>query len=231
MRMKIYFRYNHYMKILIIEDDKHILSLLYREFEEADCIVDSAMDGLDGEYLAEINSYDIIILDWMLPSKSGIEILQSLRSKRVSTPIIMLSAKGEIEDKVSGLNIGADDYLSKPFSFDELLARVNSLHRRNLSKGINTITINKLTINLEDKSVKKENTNIPLSAKEYELLMFLIKHKNTIVSIPTIQEQLWDQDTHINSNVIQVTIYNLRKKLGKEIIQSYRNLGYKIEDR
>ena len=219
------------MKILIIEDDEHILSLLYREFEEENCIVDIATDGLDGEYLAEINSYDIIILDWMLPSKSGIEILQSLRAKKISTPIIMLSAKGDIEDKVSGLNVGADDYLSKPFSFKELYARVNSLHRRNLSKGINTITINKLTINLEDKSVKKDDTNIPLSAKEYELLMFLIKHKNTIVSIPTIQEQLWDQDTHINSNVIQVTIYNLRKKLGKEIIQSYRNLGYKIEDK
>ena len=219
------------MKILIIEDDLNILSFLTRGFEEDGYIIDSATDGLDGKYLASTNTYDIIILDWMLPSKSGIDILESLRSQNIATHILMLSAKGEVKDRVSSLRIGADDYLTKPFSFEELQARVESLYRRNISQGNNSIEIGNLTINLNEKSVTIEQEAIKLTAKEYELLLFLLQHKNSIVSKAMIEEQLWSNETYTNSNVVEVTMYNLRQKLGKSLIQSYRNLGYKIEDK
>ena len=217
------------MKILLIEDDEDILSFIQRGFEEDDYIVDTALDGEDGEYLAILNSYDVIITDWMLPFKSGIEIIESIREKNITTPIIILSAKGEIEDKITGLQYGADDYLAKPFSFAELTARVEALHRRNISKGLNLITFGDLSINTDTKIVIKESQTIELTAKEYELLMFLIKHKNGYVSNNMIEEQLWNNQEYINSNVIQVTIYHLRKKLGKELIKSNRGLGYKLE--
>jgi DNA-binding response OmpR family regulator len=217
------------MKILIIEDDKNILSLLKRGFEEDGYIVDSATDGEDGEYLATTNRYDVIILDWMLPIKSGIKILSSLRKNKITTPTLMLSAKGETKDKISGLNVGADDYLSKPFSFKELEARVQALHRISLSSGVNEVQVKNVTINISDKVVKVDKKIVPLTAKEYELLMFLLQHKNVMVSNAMIEEQLWNNQEYINSNVIQVTIYHLRKKLGKYFIQSSRGLGYKIE--
>ncbi len=217
------------MKILIIEDDKHILSFLTRGFEEDGYIVDSATDGAEGEYMALIHNYDVIILDWMLPSKDGLEIIKSLRQKSISTPTIMLSAKGDTPDKISGLRSGADDYLPKPFSFEELLARVEALYRRNISKGGTSITIGDISIDTNSKIVTHDNEVVNLTAKEYELLLFLLKHKNGMVSNEMIEEQLWNSQEYINSNVIQVTIYNLRKKLGKDFIKSSRGLGYKIE--
>jgi len=216
------------MKLLIIEDDENILSFLKRGFEEDNYIVDTAFDGEDGEYLALLNSYDVIISDWMLPFKSGIEVVQSLREKNITTPVIMLSAKDEIEDKITGLKYGADDYLAKPFSFAELSARVEALHRRNISSGLNLITLGDISINTDTKTVMKASQSIELTAKEYELLMFLIQNKNGYVSNGMIEEQLWNNQEYINSNVIQVTIYHLRKKLGKELIKSNRGLGYKI---
>jgi len=217
------------MKILIVEDDDNILSFLKRGFEEDGFIIDSASNGIDGEYLATMNHYDIIILDWMLPNKNGIEIIQSVRDKNISTPIIMLTAKDDIDDKVFGLTTGADDYLSKPFSFKELKARAQALYRRTISQGSNTITIQDVTIDIDAKNVKQNDTELTLTQKEYELLLFLSKNKNKIVSNSMIEEQLWNNEEYINSNVIQVTIYNLRKKLGKEFIKSTRGLGYKVE--
>ncbi len=217
------------MKILIVEDDENILSFLKRGFQEEGYIIDSAIDGEDGEYLAVTNSYDMIVLDWMLPNKNGIEILKSLREENISTPVIMLTARGEIDDKVLGLTSGADDYLSKPFVFKELLARVQSLYRRSISSSSNTIKIKDVTIDIDAKIVKQANTELTLTQKEYELLLFLVKNKNKLVSNAMIEEQLWNNEEYISSNVIQVTIYNLRKKLGKEFIKSTRGLGYKIE--
>ena len=217
------------MKILIIEDDENILSFIKRGLEEDGYVVDTALDGRDGEYLATLNSYDIIVTDWMLPFKSGIEIVKSIRKKNITTPVIMLSAKGEVEDKIKGLKFGADDYLAKPFSFAELTARIEALHRRNISKGVNLITIGSISINTDTKIVMKESKVVELTAKEYELLLFLVKNKNGFVSNSMIEEQLWNNQEYINSNVIQVTIYHLRKKLGKELIKSNRGLGYKIE--
>jgi len=217
------------MKILLVEDDENILSLLKRGFQEEEYIIDSADDGEDGEYLATSNSYDIIILDWMLPNKSGIEILSSIREKKITTPVIMLTARSEVDDKVQGLDYGADDYMSKPFSFKELLARVKALYRRSISVVSNKIEIRDIIIDIDAKIVSKDKVELELAQKEYELLLFLGKNKNKIVSNSMIEEQLWNNEEYINSNVIQVTIYNLRKKLGKEFIKSSRGLGYKIE--
>ncbi len=217
------------MKILIVEDDENILSFLKRGFEEEGYVIDSSSDGDEAEYLITTSSYDIIILDWMLPNKSGIDILQSIRKQNITTPVIMLTAKDEIEDKVLGLTYGADDYMSKPFSFKELQARAIALYRRSSSINSNIITIKNLIIDIDAKSVKKDNEDLLLTQKEYELLLFLIKNKNKTVSNAMIEEQLWGNEEYINSNVIQVTIYNLRKKISKEFIKSSRGLGYKIE--
>jgi len=217
------------MKMLIIEDDENILSVLKRGFEEENYIIDSSYDGEEGEYLALTNNYDMILLDWMLPSKNGIEILTKIRKDGINTPVIMLTAKDDIDDKVTGLTQGADDYVGKPFSFKELLARVNALYRRSLSTTTNKFTIHDIEINIDLKTVSKDGKEITLTQKEYELLLFLIKNKNQLVSNNIIEEQLWTNEEYINSNVIQVTIYNLRKKLGKELIKSSRGLGYKID--
>lgn len=217
------------MKILLIEDDPHIISFLKRGLLEDGHCVETSEDGEEGEYLASINIYDLIILDWMLPNKEGIEVLKSLRRKNISIPILMLTAKGEIDDKVLGLNNGADDYLSKPFSYKELIARIEVIYRRNLSDGRNEIIIHDLIIDLTKKIVKKDNEIVSLTAKEYQLFLFLVKHKNSMVSNGMIEEQLWNNEEFINSNVIPVTIYHLRKKIGKDLIKSFRGLGYKIE--
>lgn len=217
------------MKILLVEDDINIVSFLKRGLIEEGHSIDTSFDGVEGEYLATINSYDLIILDWMLPSKNGIEILNNIRKKDIRTSVLMLSAKSEIDDKVLGLNCGADDYLSKPFSFKELTARIDAIYRRSLSDGKNLIIIEDLTIDINKKIVKKEDLELQLTAKEYELLLFLIKNKNSMVSTGMIEEQLWNNEEFTNSNVIQVTVYHLRKKIGKDLIKSFRGLGYKIE--
>ncbi len=217
------------MKLLIIEDDENILSLLKDGFEEEDFIVETADDGEDGLYLASMNSYDVIVLDWMLPKISGIQILEKLRNKNINTPIIMLTAKDEVKNKVEGLKHGADDYLSKPFSFEELQARVEALYRRTSFKGSSTIQIQNFTVDSSKKIVTLENQIIDLSAKEYELLMFLVKNKNSYVSKFMIEEQLWTSEEIRTSNVIEVTIFKLRKKLSKELIKNFKGLGYKIE--
>jgi len=217
------------MKLLIIEDDKNILSFLVRGFTESDYSVDSAEDGEEGEYLITINSYDIIIIDWMLPKKSGIDIIKSIRAKKIKTPIIMLTAKDSIDDKVSGLQTGADDYMSKPFSFKELEARVEALYRRLVADGSNFIKFKDIVIDIEKKIVFKDKQKVILGQKEYDFLLFLIKHKNSFVNKFMIEEELWNDQEFINSNVVEVTVHNIRKKLGKKLIKNFRGLGYKIE--
>jgi len=217
------------MKVLIIEDDEAILNMLKRGLEDEDFVVDVATNGEDGEYMAENNHYDVIILDWMLPNKEGIEVLKSIREKGILTPVLMLTAKDTTNNKVEGLNSGADDYLPKPFSFDELLARLNAIYRRSALKGSNKIVIENIEIDFEAKIVKKDGKIVDLTAKEYELLEFLVANRGSVVSTEMIQEQLWNSEEFITSNVIQVIIYRLRNKLSKDLIKSKRNLGYFIE--
>ena len=217
------------MKVLIIEDDEAILNMLKRGLEDEDFVVDTATNGEDGEYMAESNHYDVIILDWMLPNKEGIEVLKSIREKGILTPVLMLTAKDTTDNKIQGLNSGADDYLAKPFSFDELLARLNAIYRRSALKGSNKIVIGNIEIDFDSKIVKKDGKIVDLTAKEYELLEFLVANRGSVVSAEMIQEQLWNSEEFITSNVIQVIIYRLRNKLSKDLIKSKRNLGYYIE--
>ncbi len=217
------------MKLLIIEDDKNILSFLKRGFIEKGSIVDTGEDGETGEYLSMVNNYDIIIIDWMLPKKNGLEIIKSLRKKGIKTPIVMLTAKDQIDDKVSGLQTGADDYVVKPFSFKELSARVDVLYRRLTADGANLLNFKDILIDINKKIVLKNGKKVNLSKKEYDLLLFLIKCKNSFVNRFMIEEELWNNEEFIGSNVVEVTIYNIRKKLGKKLIKNFRGLGYKIE--
>lgn len=219
-----------FMKILLIEDDKDIVSVLQRNFEEDNHSVEVALDGDDGAYMATTNDYDIIILDWMMPKKDGIEVISYIRQKSVQTPVIMLTAKADIEDKVQGLSVGCDDYLAKPFSFRELEARVQALYRRNaLSVQTNIIEFDDIYIDIDKKSVLKAGKEVLLSSKEYSLFVYLLQHKNSYVTKGQIENNLWTNEEFVNSNVIEVTIYNIRKKIGKKYIKNYRGLGYKIE--
>lgn len=218
------------MKLLIIEDDLNILSLLEKGFKENGHIIDKADNGEDGEYLATLHNYDVIILDWMLPLKNGIDILKSLRLQKIKIPILMLTAKGEIQDKVKGLKVGCDDYLSKPFSFEELDARVEALFRRYSNNYTDdVISFNDILINKETKTVMKNEEELKLSSKELDLLFLLIQYKNSFVSKTMIEDMLYNSEQTVASNVVSVTIHNLRKKIGDDIIQNFRGLGYKIE--
>ena len=218
------------MKLLIIEDDLNILSLLEKGFKEDGHIIDKADNGEDGEYLATINKYDVIILDWMLPIKSGIDVLKSVRLQNINTPILMLTAKDQTQDKVKGLKVGCDDYLSKPFCFEELEARIEALHRRaanNYKKEI--IVFNDIQINKDTKIVLKNKKELLLSAKELDILFLLIDNKNSFVSKLMIEDMIYNTEQIVSSNVVSVTIHNLRKKIGNDIIKNFRGLGYKIE--
>ena len=216
------------MNLLIIEDDRDILSFLKRGLEEEDFNVDTAENGEIGEYKALENIYDVIIIDWMLPDKNGIGVIKSIRKEK-SIPILMLTAKGTLNDKIESFKSGADDYLVKPFEFEELLLRIEALYRRSLNSGKNIIKIQDLEIDIESKEIKKEDKIIKLNNKEYELLLFMIKHKNQVLSNDMIKEYLWKDTEYINSNVIAVTMYNLRKKIGKKFISNIRKIGYKLE--
>jgi len=217
------------VKILTVEDDLNILYLLKENFKEEGFIIDIAENGDDGEYLATVNQYDIIILDWMLPKKSGFEVLKTLRNKNIITPVIMLTAKGDIDDKIKGLKTGADDYLAKPFSLQELQARIEAIYRRVATNGQNIIAIKDVVIDMDKKIVMKKSSVIDLTAQEYELLMLLVKRKNSYVSKMMIEEYLWTNEKYKKSDSIPVLIYHLRLKLGKDFIKSIKGLGYKIE--
>ncbi|MGB3751247.1 MAG: response regulator transcription factor [Arcobacteraceae bacterium] len=218
------------MKLLIIEDDLNILSVLRKAFEENNHIVDFTENGDQGEYLASVNKYDVIILDWMLPSKNGIEILKSMRLEKNNTPVLMLTAKDQIKDKIEGLQIGSDDYMTKPFVLEELEARVEALHRRYINNYTSDIIqFQDVVINTISKVVLKNNVELKLSSKELNILLLLLENKNTFVSKSMIEDMIYNTEKIISSNVISVTIHNLRKKIGDDIITNFRGLGYKIE--
>lgn len=201
------------MKILIVEDDKNVLGLLEKGFLDNNYIIDKADNGEDGKFLAMINTYDVIILDWMLPKISGIELLKNLREENIKTPILMLTAKDNIEDKVKGLKTGCDDYLSKPFNFEELVARIEALYRRYKNNySSDTISINDIKILKDKKQVFKNDTELVLTSKEFEILMLLIENKNSYISKSMIEDMIYNNEQIISSNVVSVTIYNLRKK-------------------
>jgi len=221
------------MKILIVEDDIRISSFLQKGLKEENYTVDSSYDGEEGLFLIETNSYDLILLDVMIPSIDGVELCKKIREKGDETPIIMLTAKSSIEDKVLGLNEGANDYLTKPFSFEELLARINVQLRKGKSLN-NLIKIDNLTLDLDKKSVTRGGQNIDLTSKEYTLLEYLILNKGKIVTTSMINDALWDIDDTTASNVVTVYMYRVRTKIDKnsdrKLIHTIRGMGYKMSE-
>jgi len=221
------------MKILIIEDDEKIINFLRKGLEEESYTVDSSLNGEEGIYLASVNVYDLILLDIMIPLKDGIEVCKTLRNSNIQTPIIMLTAKDSIEDKIKGLDIGANDYLAKPFSFSELLARIR-VQLRAKNSFDTTLKIADLELNLLTKTAKRANNNITLTAKEFSILEFLIKNKNQVLSETIILDSLSNLDEINMSNVVNVYIYRLRNKIDKpytkKLIKTVRGMGFKIND-
>lgn len=222
-----------FMKILIIEDDLKIINFLKKGLEEECYIVDFSTNGDEGLYLASINTYDLILLDIMLPIKDGIEVCKSLRSSNIQIPIIMLTAKDSIEDKIKGLDIGANDYLAKPFSFAELLARIR-VQLRITTTTQTKLSIADLELDLLNKTASRANQNIVLTAKEFALLEYLIKNKNRVLSETTINEALSSFEDSNISNIVNVYIYRLRNKIDKnfenKLIKTVRGIGFKISE-
>ena len=221
------------MKILLIEDDVKLLENIKEGLKRQGFRVDIAKDGEEGLYLAQNNKYDVIIVDWMLPKISGIEVIKKLRKEGIKTPILILTAKSDIEDKVEGLKV-ADDYLTKPFDFAELIARLKALYRRSHDIEDNVLRIADLELNPETKEVKRGGKYIDLTAKQFELLKYLMVNKNKIVTPEMIANNLWEMDDEINSNVINVYISHIRQKIDKDrekkLIKTIRGMGFKISD-
>lgn len=221
------------MKILLVEDDEKISSFIKKGLEEEAFIIDVAFDGEEGFYLAQIYNYDLIILDLMLPKMDGIEVCKAVRQINTKVPILMLTAKDKLEDKINGFEHGADDYLAKPFFFNELIARIKALLRRNMYNSSNSLLLDNLEINLLSRSIKRDGKNIELSIKEYELLVLLVKNRGKIVTTTQIAETIWNIQESTSSNVINVFIHHLRSKIDfenqKKLIKTIRGSGYKID--
>lgn len=224
------------MKILVVEDESKVADFLRKGLEEHGHFVEVAYDGQMGEKLAERNEYDIMILDVILPYFNGYELCRRIRDKKPVVPILMLTALGTTEDKVSGFDAGADDYLVKPFEFKELLARIRALVNR--STGVlhtsSVIKVADLELNLDKKIAQRGNTKIELTAKEFALLEFLMKNKGRVVSRIDIAEKVWDITFDTGTNVVDVYINILRKKLDKDfekkLIQTRIGLGYCLDE-
>jgi DNA-binding response OmpR family regulator len=221
------------MRILIVEDEKSLADILKKGLEEEDYAVDVAYNGEDGLFMAENEPSDLIILDIMLPIVDGMTILKKIRKAGVKTPVLMLTAKDTLMDKVSGLDTGADDYLTKPFLFEELLARIRALLRRISETKTSTIEIEDLVINMATHEVKRNGRDILLSAKEYVLLEFMAMNRNKVLSRTMLTEHLYDYDFDLDSNVIDVFIHRIRNKIEKggekKLIHTLRGSGYMLK--
>jgi len=222
------------MRILIIEDEHRIATSLKKGFEQEHFAVDVRFDGTEGYDMAASEEYDVIILDRMLPGMDGMTICTELRKNSIHTPILLLTAKGQIGDKVDGLESGADDYMTKPFSFEELLARVRALTRRPKQTTTKIVTVEELQVNTVTFDVNRAGKSIALSSKEYALLEYLMQHQNTIVSKEQIIAHVWPYDADILPNTVEVYIRKLREKIdipftnSKKLIQTVRGFGYKL---
>lgn len=217
------------MRILVIEDEHRIANSIKKGLEQERYAVDVVYSGNEGYDLAATEDYDLIILDLLLPEMDGISICRELRKNKIHTPVLMLTAKGQIQDKVTGLDSGADDYLTKPFSFEELLARIRALIRRPKTAVQENLKAGDLTLNSNLKEVKIKNKNVNLSAKEFSLLEYLMRNTNKIVSKDQIISNVWNYDADILPNTVEVYIKNLRNKIGNITIKTVRGFGYKIE--
>ena len=218
------------MRILIVEDEKKVAGFIKKGLEEETYAVDVAYDGEEGFHLAAMNEYDMIILDWMLPKMDGLEVLTQLRDKKVSTPILLLTDKDAVDDKVTGLNKGADDYLTKPFAFSELLARIRSLLRRGQAETQTELKVGDLLLDMVSHKVSREGEEIELTGKEYSLLEYFMRNEGKVLTRTMIAEHVWDYNFDTFTNVIDVYVNHLRKKIDKKypakLLHTLRGVGY-----
>jgi heavy metal response regulator len=222
------------MRILVVEDDKKVGRFLEKGLQEEQYAVDICRNGADALFFAQTNTYDVIILDIMLPGKDGFTICREMRENSILTPVIMLTAKDTVEDKVSGLSEGADDYLTKPFSFEELLARIRALLRRNQDYKTKVLKAGDLEMDPVRRLVTRAGKKIILTGKEYALLEYLLRNKGRIVTPVMILGHVWDMDYDGISNIVNVYINHLRNKIDKDssvkLIKTIRGHGYQIDE-
>ncbi|WP_454948697.1 response regulator transcription factor [Gemella sanguinis] len=221
------------MKILVVEDERDLNRIITKHLKKNNYSVDSCFDGQEALDFISYSEYDLIITDIMMPNVDGYEFIDKLRANKNNTPVIMLTAKDTLEDKIVGLDSGADDYIVKPFEFDELLARIRVLMRRNYGLATNIIQIEEVTLDLAKKQVTKSGEIIDLTGKEYEVLEYLMKNRGSILSRDQILNHVWDYEYEGASNIVDVIIKNIRKKLdrgeGNTIIYTKRGLGYFVK--
>jgi two-component system OmpR family response regulator len=223
------------MRVLLVEDDKKIASFISKGLKEAGFATDHAEDGVDGLHLALNESYDAAIIDIMLPGLDGLSLIEELRRKKINTPIIVLSAKRSVDDRIKGLQIGGDDYLTKPFSFSELLARVQALIRR--SSGVtepNMLEVRDLSMNIITREITRGDRKIELQPREFSLLEYLMRNKGRVLSKTMILEHVWDYNFDPQTNVVDVLVCRLRNKVEKEfehkLIHTIRGVGYVLKE-
>jgi len=222
------------MKLLVVEDEHKIANLIKQGFEQEHFVVDVAYDGAAGYDYASSEPYDAIILDRLLPGTDGLQICKKLREQGNHTPILILTAKGQVADKVEGLNSGADDYLTKPFAFEELLARIKALVRRPRVTTGNILQVEDLSLSNDTYEIKRGKTQITLSSKEFALLEYLMRHQNKTLTKEQIINHVWSYDANILPNTVEVFIGYLRNKIDRpfkdrqNLISTVRGFGYKI---
>jgi two-component system OmpR family response regulator len=223
------------MRLLLVEDDKKIASFVRKGFESAGFAVDHAEDGEEGLHLAVTEPYDAAIIDLMLPKLDGLTLINRLRKENINTPVIILSAKGSIDDRVKGLQTGSDDYLTKPFAFSELLARVQALVRRATGTSEpTTLSLGDLTMNLITREVSRAGRKIELQPREFSLLDYLMRNAGKVVSKTMIMEHVWDYHFDPQTNVVEARVSRLRDKIdrdfGDKLIHTVRGVGYVLKE-
>lgn len=216
------------MKVLIVEDELQLATQLEEQLRSQGFIVDHAADGETGHFMGSTESYDAVVLDLGLPKLDGLTVLKRWRAEGLLMPVIILTARSLLHEKIEGLNAGADDYLPKPFQVGELVARLQALVRRAAGKASSVISVGDVRLDISASSVTKEGLNITLTAHEFKVLSYLMLHLDQVVSRSTLIEHIYAQDFDRDSNTVEVFIGRLRKKLGSKFIETVRGLGYRI---
>lgn len=220
------------MRILVVEDEKKILSFVRKGLEEQGYVVDACDNGDDGFYLAKSHSYDALVLDIMLPGRDGLSILRLLRENKNKVPVVIITARGEISEKIEGLNLGADDYLVKPFYMEELIARLKSVWRRSSGEGLSILQVDNLSIDLMTREVSRGDCPIELAPREFSLLEYLMRSPGRVLTRTQIVEHVWNYHFDSDTNIVDVYIQRLRRKVDdhfdEKLIQTVRGIGYRI---
>ena len=217
------------MRVLIVEDERDLARALARSLEEAGFAVDTAADGEEGLFRIREIQYDAVVLDVMLPRVDGFTVLETVRREDIRTPILLLTARDGVADRVRGLNLGGDDYLVKPFAVAELIARIHAIIRRSYGAAADTVTIGDLVIDVAARQVRRDGRPIDLTAREFAILELLTRSRGAVVTRSTIYDHIYDDETDVLSNVIDVHVAALRRKLGGDLIRTRRGEGYVIE--